>query len=187
MSNVVRKGGLHGQLNPSKSMGGLRVYGLAGRDTVIGVGGASSLLSRAGPCWPEVFLDSVFTSPSRPRHEVPSLVAAAFWVSPKSTVAFLPYVLLMDDSNLSRSCALPDAGEWWLRGEPPLSRYEGTAERGLGVSGGDDWSEGIEKRYTRLGAERARLHSFILNTKEESFTADEFDRPVDLTCRNGVL
>ena len=73
-----RGGILQGQLSPSKSMGGFSVYGLAGREMVVGVGGASSLLSRAGTCGLEDPFASVFTSSIRPRQEVPADVAAAF-------------------------------------------------------------------------------------------------------------
>lgn len=39
----------------------------------------------------------------------------------------------MDDVRFSLSCALDVVG--WRRGEPPLSRYDGTADRGLGCKG----------------------------------------------------
>lgn len=110
-----------GQLRPSKSIGGLRVYGLAGRLTVTGgeAGGSSSRPSRAG-------------SLSETCPSVRSLV-----VSDRSTAVFLPYVDLIDELKFSRSLARCDP----CRGEVPLTRYDGRAF-GLGPGKGGEFMTG---------------------------------------------
>jgi hypothetical protein len=85
-----RWSGLLGQLNPSKSMGGLRVYGLAGRlEDTGGVGGvASSLGSLAASLsdtWETPFV--IGRSFSFSAHGLEDLLLFA---STRSTVALLP-------------------------------------------------------------------------------------------------
>ena len=146
----------HGHERPSKSMGGFRVYGLAGRDADIGgVGGALSRPSLAGSCFNTGFggpgycsvlsrLDSVMACsgmllPGMPVQLFPALSSKPMRRNESSEVSIevhLLYVLCMLDANLFLSCARVVVAEELRSGDEPFKRCDGTAVRGSGCKVG---------------------------------------------------
>lgn len=108
---------LLGQLKPSKSMGGLRVYGLAGRLVDTGVGGTASSLGSLAACLSEIWETSFVTARSSCL-SAHGLETALLSSSARSTVVLLPYVDLIEEVRFSRSRARVLV---WGR-KPPLSR-----------------------------------------------------------------
>src|SRR2546421_9320567 len=111
-----RCGGLLGQLKPSKSIGGLRVYGLADRLAVAGVSGRASSRGSLGASLSETWETSLVSDKSScsSAHDL----EAALTFASESIVVLLPYVDFIEDVRFSRS----RARVFVFGRKPPLSR-----------------------------------------------------------------
>ena len=107
---------LLGQLKPSKSIGGLRVYGLADRLAVAGVSGRASSRGSLGASLSETWETSLVSDKSScsSAHDL----EAALTFASESIVVLLPYVDFIEDVRFSRS----RARVFVFGRKPPLSR-----------------------------------------------------------------
>lgn len=124
-----------GQLSPSKSIGGFNVYGLAGRSEGGGVGGALSLGSLASTSSSESPFGIAEGFDALSESSSLSLMTGSAKV--RRSMGGLGWCeATIEAASLSRSL-WPTEGRLGDRnGEPPLRRWDGSTDFGLGADGG---------------------------------------------------
>lgn len=122
---------LLGQLNPSKSMGGFKVYGLAGRSERGGVGGASSLGSLASVSSCDTSFGVAEGLDVTSESSSPPAKCGSFKL-PRSIGGLALLEAIIEAASLSRSL-WPTEGRLDERnGELPLRRWDGNTDFGFG-------------------------------------------------------